>query len=63
MKRILGTSLIALALVACSNEPELNESASAPTPPAETPDAAADTSEPAADEQASFTVTDAMAGS
>ncbi len=63
MKRILGTSLIALALVACSNEPELNESASAPTPPAETPDAAADTSEPAADEQASFTVADAMAGS
>ncbi|MEE2877464.1 MAG: methyltransferase domain-containing protein [Pseudomonadota bacterium] len=63
MKRILGVSLLALTLAACGGEAELDDTTSAPTPPAESTDAAAEDTAEAEETVQAYTVEDAMAGS
>ncbi len=58
MKRILGASLLTLALAACGNETEVSDTPSAPQPPAET---AATETAPA--EEAGYSLETALAGS
>lgn len=62
MKRIIATSLATLALAACGNEAELDDSASAPPPPAESETGEADAPDEVTAEEANYTVEDAMAG-